>query len=190
MGVDIYEICNITEDDLRRLFVRHKTVTKVAKVLGASRKTVGKYARMLGVPLVNHRPQEPGRPRLVSGYGAVVRWLKDHPGERLPADLGKAAAMLGVSRKTLYSYIHYRKARFNRYIASLPPLSSLDRVVPDTEGRPVPLRRLVGATASIDIKTMQVLVRGQLGAAARVTLKMSLERFEGLFRLPPASGRD
>lgn len=183
MGLDIYEICNISEGDLRRLFLVHKTVTKVASVLGVSRKTVGKHARALGIPTIPHRPVQPGRPRLVSGYGPVVRWLKANPSRKLPQNLTEAARIIGVSRKILYSYLKYRRDRFNEYLAKMPSLSSLDRVVSDTEGRPVPLKRISEAEISIDIKTMQVIIKAKLGAAARVTIKMPLDRFENLFRI-------
>jgi len=183
MGCDLYEICNITEDDLRRLFDKHKTVTKVSKVLGISRKTTGKYARSLGVPLVSHRITDRGRPKMTSGYGKIVEWIKAHPGQKLPAKVADAAAMVGVSKKALYSYIRYRKARFTRYIESMPELNSVDRVVSDLEGRPVPLKKLSSWTITFDVKSMMVIIKATLGAAAHVTIKMSLDRFEGLFRL-------
>lgn len=177
----IYEICGITETELRQHFATLKTATAVAKRLGISRKTAGKYARSLQIVLKPSRPKELGRPRLSSGYGPIARWLTENPTQKLPRRISEAAKIIGVKPRDIYAFLHYKKRRFTAYLAKKPPLTSLHKVIYDDAGRAISLQRVRSTKISFDPFSFRVTVLLILGDSCAVTATMSLKEFERLY---------
>jgi hypothetical protein len=181
--MDMFEICGITEADFVRLFAQHKTCGRVAKVLGVTRETVQRHGKRLGLTVAPHRPKRVGRPKVVSGYGRVVSWLRAEPGRKLPRRVADAALKIGVSKATVYSFIKYRQAEFSKYLKTFPRLDSINVMLQDVKGRAVPTRLLGDATVRFKLLTMEVIIEATLGDAATVRIIMPLAAYERLFKI-------
>jgi len=189
--MDMYGLCDITEADFKALFAKHKTCGKVAKALGVSRATVNKYAKEQGLSIAAHRPPSLGKPKMLTGAGKVMQWIKDHPGEKLPLDAIAMAAKTGLPRTNTYSYLRYRKGRFEAYVKRFPPLNSVNAVVNDHQGRAVPLERIKEPIVlDFDLKSMVVVIKASLGNACPVLLRIPLKEYEALFKVPKLSSID
>lgn len=179
--MNMYEICDITENDLRNLFAELKTREAVAKRLGVSKETVGKYGRSLGLTIPAHRPKQEGRPSMRSGYGKIVSYLRNNPGAKIPSNGRKAAELIGVSQDNIYSYVKYRKKAFERYFGKMQPLWKLDKTVEDIQGRKIVLERVRAFDFEFDVRRMSVRIHLVLGEAFRTMAVMSISELEALY---------
>jgi len=134
---NLLDLCGITLDDLRELYEKERSIFRVQKYLGVSRPTVTKWLAIAGVKTLGHRPLAKPTISMAGEYGAVTKWIQEHPGEKLPKSIKLAAEKVGCSERAMRSYLYRRARRTERYLRSLGDLKKMHLVLETVNGRNV-----------------------------------------------------
>ena len=132
---NLLQLCGITLDELKELYARERSVKRVAEKLGMSRPTVTKWLKKAGVKTLGHRPKGQPTTSMAGEYGVVAKWIKAHPGQKIPRSSDEAAKVIGCSSHAVRNYFYRRSKRVMRYINSFGDLRALDIVLEDRHGR-------------------------------------------------------
>jgi len=127
--------CGVDLEEIAALYHKHKSVARVAKVLGYSVKTTAKWLRIAGVQVLGHRPKGKPSPRMQTEYNVLVKWQREHPGEKLPASVKKAAEIIGCNASALRAVLDRRKKRALKYLETLPPINETKVTLETEDGR-------------------------------------------------------
>jgi len=150
--------CGITLEELAELYKKHGSVKRLAKALLFSDKTTAKWLAIAGVKTLGHRPRKPLTPTRQTEYGKVAMWLKEHPGEKLPHDYRKAAALIGCTTNALKAFAFQRRKRALQYLESLGPLNKFDFTLETIDKRLVNVKFLDEFSYSMDPRTLELTI--------------------------------
>lgn len=134
---NLLEMCDVTLEDLREIYRQERSVKRVADKLGVSRPTATKWLRVAQVKVLGHRPAIKPTTSMEGEFGAVAKWIKEHPGEKLPWNAAEAAEIVGCSKSAVWNYFYRRKKRILRYINTFGDLTKTKLVLETTDGRSV-----------------------------------------------------
>ena len=181
-GRTIFDIAGITEAEFRRILEEEDSVTAAARRIDIDRKACARWARRLGFTPLGHRPKARPNFSMKSDWGASARWFREHPGEKLPANLREAAELAGISYSSLTNYISRRKQKGLKFLRNLGPLQGLAEVLTTTTGLRVPLSRLQSYELDLDPRSLEVTITGKLGALGDVSFLLSTKDYVKMFR--------
>ena len=110
-----------------RAYQVHHTIAGASKALGVDVKTLKRVLTEQGVEI--HKPTLVD----IQKYGAMsrregcfARWLKEHSGHKLPANMRQIADITGCTYDAVKSYLRYRKERIKEVLKRLPDIRELD----------------------------------------------------------------
>lgn len=183
MGKTMYDICGINDEDFLRIYAECGTVRATARHLGVSTRTVSKYRMEAGLKVIAHRPKTaPGTLTFAHDTGVVAKWLREHPGQRLPYAYDEAAALTGLPVETLRRFVERRNKKIKRWALSLGPLNRLlSTTLVSTEGRKVPARYLKEYALSVDSRMGTIRIRGKLTATCELEFLVTVAAYASFF---------
>lgn len=114
-------------------YLHYGSASKAARVLGIHHVTVKKVLLSNGF-----RPEKPSGKGFDSSAleqkdtSAFAKWIKEHPGHRLPHSVKDIAEETHLSYNTVRSYLYRRRKRIKHQIETLPDLRKFDLLFVDT----------------------------------------------------------
>jgi hypothetical protein len=120
---------------------------ETAKTLGCGERTVRNYLHELEI--YPPRGRRRGQYHRAAYRGAFVRWLREHPGVKLPESIEDIQELTGCSYEEIASHLKRLDRAIRREISALPDLRTLDVVMSDVREIPIPFR----AIASYEIQS-------------------------------------
>lgn len=126
----ILEKHDLTKDDLVELYRKYRTIERLSKETGISIRSLKTY--LADVPK-NHV-------RTKRTY-TFARWLKEHPGQKLPKKISKVSELTGIPRRTIYYYLSAKRRSYQKHIEyEIMKLISNENVIRDYKQRPIPTK--------------------------------------------------
>ena len=133
----LIELGQFTLEEFKQTFVEEKTILKTAKKLGVNRRTVRRMLDRYGlqVPPVG-KPVGSRQPH----HSAILKWVREHPDEKLPRSVKRISDLTGVSQNKIKTYLYRQRKRAKNAIRSLPDLRKLNAKFRAPNGFVVPFR--------------------------------------------------
>lgn len=155
-------VCGITLEELVEMYKKYRSVKRLAEHLNFSTKATAKWLRIAGVKTIGHRPKKPLTPSLQTEYGAVGKWLKAHPGEKLPFNFKEAAKVVGCTPSAIRTLFHRKKLRAIKYLTSLGPLNKYDFTLESEDKRLVNVKFLDTFEYKMDSHAINLFIYGKV----------------------------
>lgn len=178
----MFDKCGIDPGRFAELYEEFGSHAAVSKHLGITRETASKWARNLGVKVDSYRRFARKRLNLQNDTGIVARWVREHPGERLPKRTCDIAELVGCSPPCVSMYFSRRKRKLEHWAESLGDLKRLEGYVLDTTSRRIPWRLVSEVIYEGNGRTLSLKLILWIGPAQTTEVRFATpQAFAGLF---------
>jgi len=146
---------------------------ETARKLSCGERTVRKYLHEAGIHPSPGRPK--GRYHDKNYKGAFPRWLRDHPEITLPESPKEIAVLTGCTTDEISSHLRRLRKAIEREINSLPDLRTLDVVMPDEEGKTIPMKAIASYKILIRKHSRKIRIQATLKGGKDVSFYTHLD---------------
>jgi hypothetical protein len=118
MNRDVYQRkTGLTPEKVARAYQHYRSSRRAAEALGISYRSVQRILKKAGIPLA--APGGSSRKGQAGWHwSAVAKWLRAHPGVRLPRSPQAIAELVGCSQAAVYGYLARRRATAESFRAT------------------------------------------------------------------------
>lgn len=156
-----------TLQQMKDAYKEKGTLKEAAKELGISKKTLAKYLKEEGVEI--QRGLKKGTKIKVHHFSCLAKWLREHKGERLPANVAKISRITGCSKSSVASYLYRRRKLIEEEANKIiNDLYSKGVIVYDFYERKISLKGVSTWKVYVDRFTSRVTVIFRLKAPGKV----------------------
>lgn len=171
------EIFNMDYVQLKEMYVKYGTIKAVADKLGVTDRTVKNWFREGDI----HGMKHDTRKRPPEKQDALLRWIRNNRGVKLPRSPTKISAITGIPIISIKSFFTRRRKKWMKWASKFPNLGTINVTLRAVDGTYVPTRSIDEYFFKVDPYLLRFSITGRRKTGSLFKVVLSPKELDALF---------